>query len=59
MLNNTVTNELNDTVTNDTNLFLENDNNFKVLIIDFGEIKHLPWNSADSVSYTHLRAHET
>lgn len=36
MLNNSV---------NDTSLFLENNNNFKVLIIDFGEIKHLSWNS--------------
>ena len=35
---------------NDTSLFLENNNNFKVLIIDFGEIKHLPWNSEDYLS---------
>jgi hypothetical protein len=50
-VNDSITNELNDTVTNntvnDTNLFLENNNNFKVLIIDFGEIKHLSWNSLD------------
>jgi hypothetical protein len=45
-INNTVNDTINNTV-NDTNLFVENDSNFKVLIIDFGEIKHLPWNSAD------------
>jgi hypothetical protein len=53
MLNDNNINNVNDNNDNNINnvndkvIFVENNNNIKVLVVDFGEIEHLSWNSED------------